>query len=434
MKSALLVFVAFAMCTSAAQAEDCPDPSEIVLFPVKVVDVETGNIRRDRALVLAHGRIVDEIAAASVTARTAPEAARVDGHDAYVIPGLWDMHVHALWDSTVPAAFFRMFLENGVTSVRDMGGDLDVALATRTSIEACRLQAPHLWFAGPFLDGPQPVDPSLSIALHTPAEGRAAVKMLRRQGVDFIKVYTLVPSDVFSAVVDEATQQGLAVAGHLPQAVTATSADALRMASVEHLAIELGGLCPADNRGACRPVFDALLRARVAQTPTLIVREVSTRMAEANFPEPPSFDAVPEVVKSYWRQQARAAAARATVEWRASRATSLAHARWMTRELFHMKATILAGTDAGNPFVVPGASLHDELGLLVEAGLTPLAALRAATVVPARFMHRDDMGVIAPGSVADFVLLAANPLTNISNTRTVTDVYVGGKRVYGRLR
>jgi len=424
----LLAVLITSFLMGPVRASDCPTTQGIVLSNVNVVDVERGVVRADRALVLDHGRIAAELSARKLADDVAPGAQRLDGAGAFVIPGLWDMHVHALWHRDVPTPFFRLFLSMGVTAVRDMGGDLEVALATRSRIEACPTAAPHVWFPGPFLDGPQPVDRSLSIALSTPAEGREAVKLLHGKGVDFIKVYSLVPPDVFDAVMDESARQGLAVAGHLPGVIRPTASSALRMSSIEHLAIEIGGLCSKNARELCAPVFRALERARVAQTPTLIVRETSTRLAYPGFVEPPAVDGFPEAVKTYWRSDAKSAAARATDDWRAARAQSLAHARWMTRELARTKAIILAGSDAGTPYVVPGESLHDELGLLVEAGLSPVEALRAATINAARFMNHSDIGVIKTGAVADLVLLSRNPLIDIQNTRSVVSVYRGGVR------
>jgi imidazolonepropionase-like amidohydrolase len=225
MRTLLLIAAILLLVWEPARAESCAAPRDVVLFHVNVVDVERGVVRPDRALVLADGRIETEMPERALADTVAPGASRVDGGGAFVIPGLWDMHVHALWNRDVPAPFFRLFLSAGVTAVRDMGGDLEVALATRSRVAACPTAAPHFWFSGPFLDGPKPVDPSLSIALSTPAEGRAAVKMLKGKGVDFIKVYSLVPPDVFDAVVDEAARQGLAVAGLSP-------AEALRTATV----------------------------------------------------------------------------------------------------------------------------------------------------------------------------------------------------------
>jgi imidazolonepropionase-like amidohydrolase len=421
MKQVLPALVAVALAAVCARANACPSTDQ-VLAPVHVVDVEAGVVRRERALVISDGRIVAESAAS-----VASGATRTDGRGAYVIPGLWDMHVHALWDASVPEPFFRMFLEAGVTSLRDMGGDLTVAVAARARADGCSAQ-PHFWFAGPFLDGPQPVDPALSIALRTPQDGQAAVRMLKRQGVDFLKVYSLVPANVFTSILDEAERARLPVAGHLPGGVKVGDRDVRRMASIEHLAIELGGLCAFDDQAACGPTFDVLIQAGVAMTPTLIARETSTRLADADFR--PSYEGLPPAVRSYWESSLRTAAGHDDAWW-TKRRVSLEHARWMTRELARRNAVLLVASDAGTPFVVPGASLHDELALMVEAGLSPLEALRAATVAPARFVKRADMGRIVPGAVADLVLLSRNPLDDIRNTRRIVGVYVNGRLVTG---
>ncbi len=409
-----------------ARQMTCSAPMDTVLSPVNIVDVEHGTIRQNRALVLSGGRIALETDADEINVQTPLTIKWIDGKGAYIIPGLWDMHVHTLWDKDVPEPFFQMFLKSGVTAVRDMGGSLEIAAATHARINACEISAPHLWYPGPFLDGPQPVDPSLSIALSNAEEARAAVRMLKQAGVDFLKVYTMTPKAVFEAILEEALLQNLPVAGHLPASAGANDPAILRMASIEHQSIELGGYCAANDQAACAYVFDALITAKVAQTPTLVVREISTAMRKSDFEEPEFMEAMPAIIQSYWRADRTSAMARTNNEWRAKRAISLSHAKWMARELARQGAIILAGSDAGTPFIVPGESLHQELALLVEAGLSEAEALRAATLSPARFMKQTDMGVIVPGAIADFIILEANPLDDIHNTRTILDVYSGG--------
>jgi imidazolonepropionase-like amidohydrolase len=418
-------FIAVVIASNVAWA--CDRPAALAIGPVNIIDVETGAVRADRALLLEDGKISREIPASRMGALPA-HIQRYDGQHGYLMPGLIDMHVHALWDPTVPAPFFHDFLVNGVTGVRDMGGDLELALEVRRQLQNCEMAGPHLWVAGPFLDGPEPVDPSLSLALANRQAARRAVRMLHRRGVDFLKVYSLLPPDVLSAVLDEARKYGLKVVGHVP-AMLGPRGPALRMDGMEHLAIETGGLCDAANPGQCEAVFRQIVRRRIAQTPTLVAREVSTSLASPNRDEPFDVARFPEAVRRYWQSERRATRARATPEWLSARALSLRHARWMTQVLSSRGAILLAGSDAGTPYVRPGVSLHDELGLLVEAGLSPRAALASATVSPARFLGARDRGRIGPGMVADLILLRENPLVNIANTRSIVAVFHDGVRV-----
>ena len=273
-------------------AASCVQQMAAILAPVHIVDVEGGSVRRNRGLLMAEGRIVAEFRAGHVEqfARRYPAAVRFDGAGAYAMPGLFDMHVHALWDAQVAEPFLREFLRQGVTSVRDMGGVLEVASSTRAAIARCDYLAPNLWYAGTFLDGPEPVDPAMSIALANPAQARTAVRRLHLGGVDFIKVYSMLAPEILEVVVDEATTLGLPVAGHVP-ANAPISKPVFRLASVEHLAIEVGGYCPSSDHRTCRPILRRLVQHRVAQTPTLIAREVSTRIAKDGFVDPPAFAA-----------------------------------------------------------------------------------------------------------------------------------------------
>jgi hypothetical protein len=424
---ALWVSVFAAVNISCGFASACERQASLAIGPVNIIDVETGAVRTDRALLLDDGKISREFPASRM-ATLSPRVQRFDGQHGYLIPGLTDMHVHALWDPAVPSAFFRDFLINGVTGVRDMGGDLELALEVRRQLQQCEMMGPHLWLAGPFLDGAAPVDPSLSLALATSQDARLAVRTLRERGVDFLKVYSMLTPEVLSAVVDEARLYGLRVVGHVPAGLGARG-PALRMDGMEHLAIEIGGFCDAADPGQCEPVFREIVRRRIAQTPALVARETSTSLAFADFDEPSDIGHFPEAVLGYWRAERQATLARATPEWLSARQVSLRHARWMTQSLSGRGAILLAGSDAGTPYVQPGSSLHDELGLLVEAGLSAREALASATIAPARFMRAHDRGLIGPGMVADLVLLGGNPLLDISNTRKIIAVFHDGVRV-----
>lgn len=418
-------------CAAKVRPTECSKPTVTIITRVNIVDVETGVIRRDRILTLSGGKIfaeTDMSGLGAIAAQVGP-AETIDAGGAFAIPGLWDMHVHALWHEAVPQFFFERFLAAGVTSIRDMGGDLAVAKTARRTLAACPAAGPNLWFPGPFLDGPQPVDPALSVAIATEDQARSAVRSLAAEGVDFIKVYSLLAPDLLEVVLDEARRHGKRVSGHVP-AATGASGAALRLASIEHLAIEAGGYCAPEDRARCATVFEALRANGVAQSPTLFVRERTTAMAREDFPAPGDLDHYPAIVQQYWQDQRSLAIAKADARWFAQRAVSIAHSRWMLATLNDLGAVILAGSDAGNPFVAPGSGLHDELEMMVAAGMSPRQALQSATLAPARFMGVTDRGGIAAGMRADFVLLERDPLAAISNLRKVVAVYKDGVRVF----
>jgi imidazolonepropionase-like amidohydrolase len=404
-------------------AAACPEGGSLIIGPLRIVDVETGEIRTGRALQIENGLITREFNWAGEAARYG-DIPVVDGAGRYAMPGLIDAHVHTLWAPGVPESFFAAFLDHGVTSIRDMGGDPGLTINMRQAARTCALEAPNLIAPGPFLDGPEPVDPSLSMALSSADDVRDAVEELAADGADFLKVYTLLPPELLGVLIDEAAARGLRVSGHLPAGVQAGGALSGRMQTIEHMAIETGGICSGISRTDCLNRLQSLALDGVLLTPTLIVRRASTDMARGEFDVPDI--PFPAIVGQFWLGQQQSARSRADADWFEQREASLAELAWLTRAYIALGGDILAGSDAGNPFVFPGAGLHDELALLVEAGLTPLQALQAATVHPARLFPDQPLGRIAPGYRADFILLADNPLTDITATRRIEAVYLNG--------
>ncbi|MHA6288953.1 amidohydrolase family protein [Maricaulis sp. CAU 1757] len=427
LRAAVLCLLTSAMLAGHAFGE-CPAAPPVFLSPVHVVDVTSGEVRSDRALLLRDGVIAGEFAA-----NTSPpsDSLQHDGRGRYAIPALTDMHVHALWAPGVPDAFLPAFLDAGVTRIRDMGGDLNIVATTRRRVLECDLEGPRILATGPFLDGPDPVDPSLSLALATPADAVASVRLLHREGVDLVKVYTLLSVDVLAAVLDEANALGLPVAGHLPAGVTLASPLAAQFQSIEHMAIERGGLCDGLESSRCSRAMTRLSDAGVAMTPTLVVRITSTKMALESFSPEGDLQVLPDVVRAYWQQQREATASMADGEWLEARFASLNDLQFHTRHYRASGGLILAGSDAGNPFVWPGQGLQAELLALEAAGLPPLAVLQAATINPALALNDPDSGVIAPGKRADIVLLDANPLVDIGALTQIDSVYLAGARIRG---
>src|ERR1700751_2687433 len=218
------------MQAAVANAADAP----LVLNHVSVIDVASGAIQSDVAITIAGDRIADIVPSAKLRA---PKAARViDAKGKFVIPGLWDMHVHTIFGDWLPKnekIILPLFVANGVTGIRDMGGDLEELKVWRAQIAAGKLLGPRMVISGPMLDGPVPRFPS-SAPVKDAADGKRVVDELQKSGADFIKMQSLIPGDGYFAAADEAKKLGIPFVGHVPDAVRASEASNAGQKSIEH--------------------------------------------------------------------------------------------------------------------------------------------------------------------------------------------------------
>lgn len=458
-----------------AFGQDAP----LAITNVTVVDVETGDRLPDRTVIVGAARITAVGPSAEVMVPA--DAAVVDGTGKFLIPGLWDMHAHVLnrWVWTAPLS-----VASGVTGVRDMAswGPLADTHRIRGDVAAGRTVGPRVaGFAGPLIDGePAIFDDYLTVG--TADEARAVVDSLADGGVDLIKVYTRLPRDIFFAVVNAAQRRGLPVGGHVPLALTTAEASDAGMWSVEHAyrhrlacadaeeeirtalirqidaqarqdwmtyeAIEdstfrLGIETYSPER--CRALGERLARNGTWFVPTLVEMRSRFRPEEhfaSSFDSlftQPHLRAVPRRLVARWRDDMafqaglRAGMADSEAAWEEgarNRAREIETRLRMVGDLHRGGAGILAGTDGAVafPLVISGYSVHEELELLVEAGLTPLEALRTATLNPARALGMvDDIGTVTAAKLADLVLLDADPLEDIANTTRIRAVVLNGR-------
>jgi imidazolonepropionase-like amidohydrolase len=432
------------------QAEDAPAKS-LAITAVTVIDATGAPARPDMTVVVTCDRIT---AIGKPGEIGVPEGARVvDGKGKYLIPGLWDMHVH-----TASPSFLPLYLANGVTGVRDMHAlDPDSIFGLRNQVQEGKRPGPRIVAAGPLVDGPKPLVPGSLVATDA-AEGREAVRKLKTIGADFVKVYTKLPREAYLAIADEANKQGLPFAGHLPESVSATDASDLGQKSIEHLTgvvlacsdkedelrrEEVEALARVDNQAAmellgrigaraadsfndkkARALYARFVRNGTWQVPTLIVLHSFVSLDDPKFTADPRIKYMPPSLSSYWPLMKLPPETSAMLKGTYKRTTGL------VRAMRQAGVPFLAGTDTpGVPYVFPGFSLHDELALLVaEAGFTPLEALQAATRDPARFLGREkDLGTLEPGKLADLVLLDADPLADIHNTTKIAAVVANGR-------
>lgn len=351
-----------------------------------------------------------------------PAGARVvDAAGGTILPGLIDLHVHVGSPEVL-----SMFLPAGVTAVRDLHATFE-SLAVLDGVEAPK---PRLFRAGPLIDGRDLGWPGAAVA-KTPAAARAVVDSILGRGVDFIKLYNGLAPEVFFAAAARARERGARVTADLfGSEVDALEALEAGVEGFEHAAgfleayRRLGGDPAAGPPDAA--LLDTLARAVVRRgayvVPTLIVQHQYAAVQRPSLDGVPLADRVPEPIRAFWR---RGDAAPPALKRRFAENERFAKA--LVRRIHELGGRIGAGSDLPNPYVTPGGGLHQELELLVEAGLAPLEAIRAATGGAAGILGRDDLGVVAPGRAADLVVVAGNPAEEIRATRDVRWVVRAGR-------
>jgi hypothetical protein len=451
---AALCMVCLVPVASAAQSKQFESrPLEIT--DVTVIDT-TGASAKPGQTIAVEGNRISQVGDAKRV--HAPKGAQVvNARGLYVIPGLWDMHVH-VWETD---RTFPLFVANGVLGVRNMGGHLDELKRWRAQVVSGELLGPHMVISGPLVDGLNPAHPDHAVVVHDPAEGRAIVDSLKQSGVDFIKVFDNLTPDEYYAIAEESKKVGLPFAGHLPHGVWASDASTAGQLSIEHLRGSLeessknfDQIVHLDDSPPTSPAEKAarslaLLKLEVGgfdperlknlavlfvkngtwQVPTLVASRVVPFLTDEATVNDPRLAYIGRQDRKEWNELRDSSLKDNPAEfWPLNRAAYQEELS-ITREYHSDGVSILAGTDAGGaPFVIPGFDLHNELAALVAAGFSPLEALQSVTLDAAQFLGRaDEFGTVANGKAADLVLLDANPLDDIHNTRKIRAVVVQGK-------
>lgn len=453
MRCALFLALVWSTCVVSQSAAE---PS-LALQGVSVIDVVDGAVLPNQSILIRGGRI-DQVAPVE-TAAVPDDATRINAAGKFLIPGLWDMHVHFATPDYAP-----LFVANGVVGVRDMHAHVPFMLLPlrKAAAEGKRL-SPRILTAISMVDG-SPAMWSGSLSCRNPEEGRKAVQTLKSSKADFVKVYSGLDRDTFLAICDAAKQAALPIAGHVPEAVSALEASTAGVRSIEHIfgiftaasareqalrdefVASIQGLdgksfypllirsqlqaLESYDADKAKNLFAAFAKNRTYQCPTLTVHRMFAHLTSPGFTDDPRVRFTPNLIKGAWA---------GALGWIAPIAENASDQRRLyektqqvVRDMHRAGVPILAGTDTSNPYCLAGFSLHDELALLVEAGLSPLAALQSATIVPARFLEAEaDQGTITTGRRADLVLLDANPLDDIRNTTRIQAVILNGQ-IYDR--
>lgn len=437
-----------------------PLPSRTPLAPgvwaivgATVVPMTDESVQQDATVLVRDGRIIAVGPRAAVT--VPPGTRTVDGRGRWVIPGLADMHTHLYSDEYLPdsvaPAELGVMLAHGVTAARLMIGT-PAQRTLRASVQEGRVAGPQLWLASPQLSGDEA--PNTWI-VRTDADARRAVRMARDSSYDFIKLTTNLTRPLYDAIVGEARELQLRVTGHVdPRVGVARALEAGQQ--IEHLdnymesvladsapsrvsVSDVGAYRTANwatldhvDNAKVEAIAGATARAGVAVTPTLAFFRLwfATPFTDAEIRARQDYAFIPPRMREpYERSRTR--------YWQSPpdsgrRARYIAVRNRMVKAIVDSGGRIMAGSDAPGGLMAYGWTLHRELATLVDAGLTPMQALAAATRVPAEWLGASrEWGTIAPGRRADLVLLDADPLADIRNSARISAVAIGG-RWYGR--
>jgi len=395
------LFFALYVCAAAASAD-------LLIRDVSIIDVENGATLPNRSILIHE----DHIAAIGIDLQS-PKAQVIEGAGKFVIPGLWDMHVHLVDRDQLP-----LYCAYGITGVRDMGSNLDRVKTWRAQIQSGALVGPHVETCGPAVDGFPAEDPKLPVSMvRSPNEARSTFDHLDNQNVDFIGILPRLPRDAYFALIERARKWYSYVAGPVPATVSVLEAIDARQRTIDQMFGILLACSTEEKRfselralALDRRDWEGFHDVELAAADTF-----SAAKADELFHRMATFEtrAVPTLV------------ALRTTPWAAGLYPKLAQ---LLIQMQRDGVGIMAGTDAGITAAHPGEALHQELELLVAAGMSPAQALRTATLEPAKYLDAlASLGAVSHGKIADLVLLDANPLTDIRNTRKIAAVVNGGK-------
>lgn len=451
---------------SCLSCDNILNDSHLIITNVTLIDSQNGI--RDNMTVYIKDNTITKIAA-NTNFRKTKNTQVIDGTDKYLIPGLWDTHVHLTYNKELTPVMFDLFMLHGVTSVRDTGGELNLVAALKGEANKDPKNKPRVTITGPLLDGIPTVyngkgnTPKLGKGIATLEAARKQMTLLKKAEVDAIKLYEMLSPANFHALLKMADSLNIPVTGHVPLSLDAINASNAGMRSMEHLRNlefafsknwdsllhkrrklllndekKTGMLLRAYIHKAQRTyafnhvdtlrkkqTFSILKSNDTWQVPTLTIMTVASLQFFGSDEWKSTFELLPNKTEDAWLRRLNYFLKRPKNE------ENVHHADWMfktTKELNDAGVKLMAGTDTPIFFLTPGYSLHEELALLVKSGLSPMEALDAATFQPAAYFKIDDkLGSIDENKIADLLLLNANPLENIRNTTRIEAVIKDGK-------
>ncbi len=466
-----LLYFFLLIVLAACQSNEILFENAICIKNISTID-PTDGLKENQTVIIKNGKINKIID--SETLILSKENTIIDGSGKYLIPGLWDAHVHFAYIEALAPSMFDLFLSYGITSVRDTGGNVDFVKAWKDKALANPTGTPRVMMAGPLLDGEpnvydgsDPGHPELSVGLASVADVVTQVNMLVGKDVDLLKAYEMLTPEQFIKVNELAKANKLKVTGHVPLSMDVISASNAGLNSMEHMRnLEISCASNADELWEARKKIlaegaaetGATLRSKIHtaqrglavknydetkanevlavlkknetwQIPTLTLNTLFSGRYYARPDYQESYAYLPDSIGRIWKENSKILANSPVEEVRKN------WEDWnlmMAGKIHQTGIDMMAGTDTPIALLTPGLSLHEELMVLVKAGLSPLEALRTATINPAKYFNMEnELGSIKETMWADLLILDQNPLDDIQHTKSIHTVIKQGK-VFGR--
>ena len=443
------------------------EAADLAISSITAIDAKNG-VRKNQTILIKDAKIITVGKDNEIVIPYGTKT--LNGRNLFAIPGLWDAHVHFSYDKEIAPAMLPLFLANGITYVRDTGGPINKVRYWKAVAKSDPTENPQVFMAGPLLDGIPTVYtgetmtfPLLAETVATPYEGMQTVTKLAQQGVEFVKAYEMLDSDTFASILDQATALNLPVAGHIPLEMDAIEVSSFGLDSIEHLrnleiscsternAIlkERRALLASGNKKPggslrkqahdahrllaidtldweqCKEVLDYHIANKTYHNPTTALLESTYDPFLIHRDWVATFDDLPKNIARQWKKSVFQAVEDALPKDEKTKRQYTDYMAWARRVIDYLggKGMILAGTDTPIYFLTPGASLHKELEALVRAGMSPMEALAAATIVPAQYFGLEkDRGLLEVDMLADIVILKKDPLEDIRNSRSIDAV------------